>query len=149
LGSNIDPEINIVDGGKLLSEIFQEINFSSIWESPAVGSSGPDYLNSAALIQTDLPLESIKAKIIIPIENELGRIRSNDKYMDRTIDLDVLVYETSIIDPEVWTLAHLAVPASELMPALYNKATGKSLQETAAALLNTIEITLRSDLQHI
>jgi 2-amino-4-hydroxy-6-hydroxymethyldihydropteridine diphosphokinase len=117
-----------------------------IWESQAVGSSGPNYLNSTALIHTDLSLESIKSTIISPIENQLGRIRTEDKYIDRTIDLDVLIYNDRVVDPELWTQAHLAVPASELLPDFMNTTTGETLLEIAAELGERIEIIQRIDL---
>ena len=117
-----------------------------MWESPAVGSSGPNYLNSAALFHTNLQLISIKDRIITPIELQLGRIRSSDKYMDRSIDLDVLIYDSSVIDPGLWSLAHLAVPASELMPDFINKDSGKTLREIAELLLKKVSIIQRLDL---
>lgn len=131
---------------ELLSLKDASIQFASIWESRAVGSSGPNYLNSAALFHTDLDPEEIKLKVSTPIENALGRVRSEDKYMDRTIDLDVLVYHEQIIDPEIWTQAHLALPASELTPTLINTENGETLLETAARLQENTDIFLRLDL---
>jgi 2-amino-4-hydroxy-6-hydroxymethyldihydropteridine diphosphokinase len=147
LGSNINPEANIPAAVNLLSDMVENLITSSIWKSPAVGSSGPDYLNSAALIYTNLPLQAIKTNIISPIENQLGRIRSDDKYMDRTIDLDVLIYNNLVMDPDLWTQAHLAIPASELMPKLKNSETGDTLQEAADQLLKRFGITQYSDLE--
>lgn len=146
LGSNINPEKNIVRARVLLAGDFPGVKFSSIWESPAVGSSGPNYLNSAALIQTCQSLDTLKARIIRPIENQLGRIRTADKFMDRTIDLDVLIYHHLVVDEELWTQAHLAVPASELWPDFSNSATNKTLRETAKELLGSAEIIQRFDL---
>lgn len=147
LGSNIKPELNIRFAIELLTEKAGDLATSSVWESPAVGSSGPNYLNSAALFHTKLQLNSIKNQIILPIETQLGRIRSADKYMDRTIDLDVLIYDNSVIDPELWTQAHLAIPASELIPDFKNNDTGKTLQETAELLRKRVDIFQRFDLK--
>ena len=66
--------------------------------------------------------------------------------MDRSIDLDVLIYDSSVIDPELWSLAHLAVPASELMPDLINEDTGKTLREIADLLRGEVVIIQRFDL---
>lgn len=146
LGSNIDPQENLQAASRLLASMVDTIQFSSIWKSPAVGSSGPDYLNSAALIQTNLSPQAIKTDILSPLETQLGRIRSDDKYMDRTIDLDILIFGDTVIDPELWTLAHLAIPASELMPAFINKVTGETLQEIADQLLKSAPILQLPDL---
>ena len=147
VGSNINPEVNISAAVELLSDMVENLIISSVWKSPAVGSSGPDYLNTAALMSTKLPLRVIKTTIISPIENQLGRIRSDDKYMDRTIDLDVMIYDNLVIDPELWTQAHLAIPASELMPKFINRETGETLQEAANRLLKIFCISRHPDLR--
>ena len=147
LGSNITPKVNIKKASALLSEKVAGIRFSSIWESPAVGSSGPNYLNSAALMYSALSLEEIKSSLIAPIENQLGRVRTADKYIDRTIDIDVLIYNDQVVDPEVWTQAHLAIPASELIPDFKNNETGGTLLEIAQALGKEVEIHKRNDIE--
>ena len=146
LGSNINPEKNILAAVKLLSESVDRLSISSVWESSAVGSSGPNYLKCAAQFLTQLPLEKIKSNVISPIETQLGRVRSANKYMDRSIDLDVLVYGESIIDSELWFHGYLAIPASELMPDLLNQETGESLLETADRLRKSTKIFQRLDL---
>ena len=134
LGSNIEPEKNIQAALDLLGKHTKIVKQSSIWQTPAVGSSGPDYLNAAALVKTSLPLENLKSDLLAGIESSLGRIRSADKYMDRTIDLDVLIYNNIEVDPELWSQAHIAVPASELCPDFINTETGEELSSAAARL---------------
>ena len=146
LGSNINPEKHLPAAVKLLAEIVDGLQVSSTWESPAVGSIGPNYLNNAVLFETELSLEKIRSHLISPIENQLGRVRSADKYMDRTIDLDVLVYDQNVVDPDLWSQAHLAVPTSELIPEFKNEVTGNSLRETAERLQRRVEIIQRKDL---
>jgi 2-amino-4-hydroxy-6-hydroxymethyldihydropteridine diphosphokinase len=146
LGSNLNPEKNIQTAARLLAKKVGHMVTSSVWESPAVGSSGPNYLNCAALFQTNLPLKGIKTNVIAPIEEQLGRIRGSDKYMDRTIDLDVLIYANQTIDPELWTQAHLAIPASELMPGFMNNDTGETLLDTAKRLSKLVGIFQHLDL---
>lgn len=141
LGSNLNPEANLSAAVELLSGKADDLIISSVWKTPAVGSSGPDYLNMAVVIFTNLPPQAIKSSIISPLENMLGRIRSDNKYMDRTIDLDILIYNDLVIDPELWTQAHLAIPASELMPKLINGETGETLQGIAIRLLSRAGIS--------
>ena len=105
IGSNLNPEQNISEALRLLGNQVTIRNVSSIYQSPAVGSSGPDYLNNAVLIQTDKTLEILKMNILTPIEIQLKRVRSSDKYMDRTIDLDVNIYNQTVTDPDLWTKA--------------------------------------------
>jgi len=146
LGSNLNPEINIPEALRLLENYVTIRNYSSIYQSPAVGSIGADYLNSAALIETNLTLELLRKNVLSPIENQLDRIRSADKYMDRTIDIDVLIYNQFVTDPELWTQAHVAVPAAEIFPEFKNPETGEKISQAAKRLLPGIDIQLRSDL---
>lgn len=146
LGSNLNPEKNIPEALYLLGKYVTIRNISSIYQTPAIGSSGPDYLNSAVLIETNITLELLRKNILSPIEDQLERIRSADKYMDRTIDLDILVYDQTITDPELWTRAHVAVPAAEVLPDLINPETGEKISQAAKRLLPGINIQLRSDL---
>ncbi len=134
LGSNLDPENNIRKALEMLSNLTDLLETSSIWQTPAVGSTGPDYLNAAALIETDLALSDLKEKVLLEIETRLGRVRTADKYSDRTIDLDVLIYDGAEIDPDLWTLAHVAVPASQIFPEFINPATGESLESAGQRL---------------
>ena len=146
LGSNLDPDQNISEALRLLGSQVSIRNVSSTYQSPAVGSSGPDYLNSAVLIETDSSLDMLRKNILTPIENQLRRIRSSDKYMDRTIDLDVLIFNQTVTDPELWTHAHVAVPASDVLPEFNNPKTGENISQAAKRLSPGINIQIRSDL---
>lgn len=146
LGSNLDPEFNIPEAIRLLTKYVTIIRAAPIYQTPAFGSDGPDYLNSAVLINTELSLDLLKKEVLAPIENQLGRIRSADKFMDRTIDLDILIFNQSIIDPELWTQAHIAVPASQILPDFSNPETGEKISQAANRLLPGITMKKRSDL---
>jgi 2-amino-4-hydroxy-6-hydroxymethyldihydropteridine diphosphokinase len=146
LGSNINPDQNISEALRLLGSQVSIRNVSSIYQSPSVGSSGPDYLNSAVLIDTDSSLDMLRKNILKPIENQLKRVRSSDKYMDRPIDLDVLIFNQTVTDPELWTQVHVAVPASDVLPEFSNPKTGEKISQAAKRLLPGINIQIRSDL---
>ena len=145
LGSNINPSQNITEALRLLDSKVTIRKYSSIYKSPAVGGDGPDFLNSVVLIETDLSIDLLRKNILLPIENLLGRIRSSDKYMDRTIDLDVLIYNQTTTDPELWTQAHVSVPASELLPDFKNPITDEKISQAAKRLLPGTSIQLWSD----
>ncbi|MEJ2447510.1 MAG: 2-amino-4-hydroxy-6-hydroxymethyldihydropteridine diphosphokinase [Anaerolineales bacterium] len=146
LGSNIEPDHNLPTALNLLSELTHLIERSFIWKSRAVGSSGPDYLNAAALIETSLSYDELKSDVLSVIETRLGRVRSVNKYMDRTIDLDVLVYNGREMDPELWTQAHVAVPAAQLLPDLRNTDTGETLAASAKRLSKKADLEKIKDL---
>lgn len=146
IGSNLNPEENIKEALRFLSDLVTIRKISAVYQSPAVGSSGPDYLNSAVLIETDLPLELLQKNVLSSIENQLKRVRSSNKYMDRTIDLDVLIFNQTVLDPELWTQAHVAVPAADIYPNYSNPETGEKISQAAERLLPGTNLRLRSDL---
>lgn len=134
VGSNIEPEKNLLRGIQLLAQDCQILQISRVWSTPAVGTNGPDFLNAAVLVQSNLSADELKNQVLRPIEAQLGRQRSADKNAPRPLDLDVLVHGKSILDTEIWTQAHIAVPAAELLPALTHPQTGGQLQDYAQQL---------------
>ncbi len=149
LGSNIEPEINLPLAASRLAEHFRVIRASNVWETAAVGTPGPNFLNAALLIQTNLDHDQIKQRFLRPLETQLGRVRSMDKFAPRTIDIDVIVWGEDVCDPEIWDHAHQAVPTAELLPDLQSKHTCETLNDVAERLLRKGEIKKRSDITHL
>jgi len=146
IGSNIDPEDNLRQAMAKLSEKVSIQQLASIWQTPAVGSDGPDYLNSAVLIESFLNLDQLKNHLLSGIENALGRLRSNDKNSDRTIDLDILIYDGAFLDDDLWNQAHIAVPAAEIFPNFTNPQSGETLSQAAFRLISDKTFFKRTDL---
>lgn len=134
LGSNISPEENIPRAIELLQKHSTIEAISSTWETPALGSRGPNFLNLALLIHCQLPHEEFKSQVIRKIEAELGRIRSNDKNAPRTIDIDILIADGIIIDNQIWERAHLAVPLAELDREISDPGSGLQIGSVAENL---------------
>lgn len=144
LGSNISPEINLPRALERLREAVKLSRVSSIWETPPVGSTGPDFLNAVALIQTGLSEEELSNQVLKEIEAQLGRIRTPDHNAPRTIDLDILIFNGKIRDDQIWEQAHLALPLSELIPGLIHPRSGESIEEVAARLSHANPIRKRA-----
>lgn len=144
LGSNIDSTVNLpraIDALRLACVVEA---VSGIWESPAIGGRGPDYLNAAVVVQTEMPVETLKYQVLRPLEARLGRVRTDDKYAARTIDIDIVTYDADITDNELWERAHMASPAAELIPC-YQSASGEYLEQAAERLAKVWPIRRRSD----
>jgi len=75
--------------------------------TPLTGRNQPDYLNTVAEIQTTLTPERLLHRLT-DIENALGRTRT-EKWAPRTIDLDLLLFGTEIINT-----THLTVPHPQM-----------------------------------
>ena len=146
IGSNINPEDNLQQAMDKLSEQVSIKQLASIWQTPAVGSDGPDYLNSAVLIESFLNLDHLKNHLLSGIEHAQGRLRSDDKNSDRTIDLDILMYDGACLDDDLWNQAHVAVPAAEIFPDCTNPQSGETLRQAALRLISDKEFFKRTDL---
>ena len=148
IGSNISPEKNIKQALLLIADHVTILEKASIWQTPSVGSQGPDYFNTAILIESSYLLDNLKTQVLLKIETQLGRVRYEDKYADRTIDLDVIINNGYCIDEDLWSQAHVAVPASEILPKFINPQTGESLSRVAEILLQDTTFLRRSDLDY-
>lgn len=63
---------------------------SRFWQTPAFpAGSGPDYLNAAAVVATDLPPWAL-LDLLHRIEAQLGRKRDSGRWQARGVDLDLL-----------------------------------------------------------
>ncbi len=142
LGSNIEPEENLRHAFEKLGEYGQIRLVSSVWKTEAVGSHGPSFLNIALLYQTSYNQEALKQDVARSIEERLGRVRSADKNAPRTIDIDIIVFDGKIVDPNLWTRLYVALPVSELMPDLISPHENKKLKEVAQTLLQQGGATL-------
>jgi 2-amino-4-hydroxy-6-hydroxymethyldihydropteridine diphosphokinase len=146
LGSNIQAEQNLPRAVSLLKQLVQIDAISTAWHTPSVGAPGPDFLNAAVLIQTSLSSQDLKKHVIRKIEAQLGRKRTADKNAPRTIDIDILIFDNQVVEPEIWDRAFLAVPLSELAPGLCNPDSGESLQRAAERLSQKTRIKARPEI---
>jgi dihydroneopterin aldolase/2-amino-4-hydroxy-6-hydroxymethyldihydropteridine diphosphokinase len=143
VGSNIDPAENVEKAIRLLSAALQVRGISTVYLTEAVGRPGePLYYNCVVEIETDVLPAELKQQVLRGIEKELGRIRSNDRYAARTIDLDLILYGQLVMttggltlpDPDIVRRPFLAVPLHELAPDLKLPGSDQSINEIAAAL---------------
>lgn len=145
LGSNIQPEPNLRQAISMLRKHFIVEKVSGVWESPAVGSQGPNFLNVAVVISTSLEPAQLKEGFLRPLEAQLGRVRKADKNAPREIDIDIVAWDSEVIDADVWRHAHAALPVAELLPCYQSQETGEYLEQTAERLRKAISIRPRPE----
>ena len=134
LGSNIQPEQNLPRALKLLRQHVVVEKASGIWETSPVGSQGPDFLNMAVLVETSLNRRYLKMDVLRRLEAQLGRVRTQNKYAARTIDIDIITWDALVVEPDAWKFAHVAAPVAELLPHLRSDETGETLEQAARRL---------------
>ncbi len=149
LGSNIEPRPNLLKAIDLLAERGEIREFSSVWETQAVGSPGPNFLNLCLRYESALEEEDLKRLVLLPIESSLGRVRTRDKNAPRTIDIDVLMADGRPVNPKRWAHAFVVVPLSELLPDFKHPLRGQSLAQAAAAATAETWIVRRADVPEL
>lgn len=136
MGSNVDAEQHVRAGLAELRQKFGAIELSPVYRSRAVGFEGKDFLNLAVRIQTELQPLQLK-NWLNALEDRYGRLRNVAKFSDRTLDIDILLYddlyirlpELSLPRGEILQFAHVLKPMADLAPDLVHPSTGKTLAE--------------------
>jgi 2-amino-4-hydroxy-6-hydroxymethyldihydropteridine diphosphokinase len=90
LGSNINAQKNIEFAVSQLSEIFSDLNSSSIHKTKAEGFEGEDFLNSVISGTCQFSFDALNKKLK-EIENAAGRDRNAPKFSARTLDIDIVL----------------------------------------------------------
>lgn len=110
LGTNLgDKEANLRTAiYKLQERIGKQVSLSSFYETAPWGfESDHSFLNAAIGLETSLsPIEILH--ITQEIEKELGRTKKsvNGSYSDRLIDIDILLYDTLMLQTPELTIPH-------------------------------------------
>lgn len=112
LGTNLGNKNNNLDRAKELinKEIGEIVKFSNILENEAEGfESLNTFLNQKIEVKTYLSPIKLLEKIKI-IEYEMGRVYSKpkdgEKYIDRLIDIDILLFNNINFSSEILLIPH-------------------------------------------
>lgn len=144
LGSNLANPLHQVQSAlNALAELPQTklIATSSLYRTPPLGPQDqPDYLNAVVALDTDLSAENLLDHTQ-KIEQEHGRVRKDERWGPRTLDLDILLFGDEIINTERLTVPHydmknrqfMLYPLAEIAPEL-RFPSGESLQSVIAQL---------------
>jgi 2-amino-4-hydroxy-6-hydroxymethyldihydropteridine diphosphokinase len=120
IGSNIDAERNIASALFFLRQEQQLISISRLIKTAPLGiPDQPDFLNGAARIYTELEKTDFKS-YLKDIENRLNRDRTMPKFGPRTIDLDIVIWDGEIVDPDYYERDFLREIVDEIAFKAYN-----------------------------
>ncbi|KJY88918.1 MULTISPECIES: 2-amino-4-hydroxy-6-hydroxymethyldihydropteridine diphosphokinase [Vibrio] len=88
---------------------------SMLYSSTPMGPQDqPDYINAVVEIHTELtPLELLDCTQAI--EQEQGRVRKDERWGPRTLDLDIVLYGNEVIDSERLTVPHYGMKEREFV----------------------------------
>ncbi len=133
VGSNLNREQNIVEAVRRLREVFGQLRCSPVYDSASVGFQGNNFLNLVVLFETGLPVREVIGKLRA-IEDSMGRDRSQPRFSDRVIDLDILLYGELVLDEtgvqvprhEILENGFVLRPLQDLIPDSIHPVAGES-----------------------
>ncbi|HYD50804.1 MAG TPA: 2-amino-4-hydroxy-6-hydroxymethyldihydropteridine diphosphokinase [Terriglobales bacterium] len=140
IGSNLgDRKANFFEAIQRISQIknTRVLKQSSLYESEPHGDAKTWFVNGVIEIETECLPEALLKKLL-EIETTMGRKRvSGKRWGARIIDLDLLLYNSQIIEKRNLTVPHPEIqnrrfvlnPLSELAPQLIHPKLSKSVSE--------------------
>lgn len=132
IGSNVESDRWIPEAIRRARARFTVEAVSAAYGSKAVGPAGqPPFVNRALRMRTDLPPAALRA-VCRHVEWICGRVRGDDRFAPRTLDLDV-VYDgvaARVLDPDLLAQPHVLVPCAEVWPDA--RVDGRTLADVAA-----------------
>lgn len=140
LGSNIERETNFPEAVQRLRALGEIVAISPVYDTTPLGGDldAPRFYNGAVWITTDLSPHALR-NALRQIEQEMGRVRTADKYAARTIDFDIALYgelmmhdgDLQIPDPALFERPFMAHALAHLNPDYVIPPDGPTLGELA------------------
>ena len=134
LGSNVNSDAHIRAGINALKKDFENVSLSPAYTSKSVGFDGDDFINLVARVETELlPLEL--RQYLRDLEDGYGRKRDVPKFSDRSLDIDILLYDDLVLlspvlqipRPEIMKFSHVLKPLTDLEPDLVHPVELRSM----------------------
>ena len=138
IGSNLgDSRKNCAEAIKTIEAHpdCEVLKISPFYSTEPVGVENQNwYTNAVIAVNTGLSAEDL-IKLLLGIEEGMGRIRTGKRWESRTIDLDILLFGDEIINRENLKVPHplmhkrrfVMVPLTDIAPENIHPVLGKSM----------------------
>jgi 2-amino-4-hydroxy-6-hydroxymethyldihydropteridine diphosphokinase len=151
VGSNIDRERNISAALQGLTELYGELQLSSVYESEAVGFDSEPFYNLVLGYTTDQSPQTVQAELH-RIEDRFGRLRTG-ALSARTLDLDLLLYDDLVMSDgklvlpreDITRYAFVLGPLAEIAATARHPVSGVTYADMWAAFDDSKQALTRVD----
>lgn len=131
IGSNIDRENSIRGAVRELTAHYGPLTLSPVYETKALGFDGENFYNLVAGFDSAESIEVIK-ETLSRIESQFGRVRQENRFSARTLDLDLLLYDdtarhddkVNLPHPDIQRYAFVLRPLADIAPERRHPETG-------------------------
>jgi len=128
----VNKEKNIQSCIASLQKTFLKLKPSPTYKTQSVGFEGQDFYNLVASFESTLSAEKINS-VLKKIERSHGRDHQDAKFSDRTLDIDLLLYDDEILfeqgfnipRDEILSYAFVLKPLSDLLPKMLHPELAK------------------------
>ncbi|MGH8213518.1 MAG: 2-amino-4-hydroxy-6-hydroxymethyldihydropteridine diphosphokinase [Rhodanobacteraceae bacterium] len=136
LGSNLEPEQHLRAALRELRARFGALQVSSVYETAAVGFDGPTFWNLAIGLHTDLDAEALN-DWLHALEAREGRVRGGVRYVDRTLDIDIVAIDGIALERPELREAFVLAPLGEIAPEVVGRQSGEAIAALWAEFAHT------------
>ena len=136
IGSNQQPRKHVAMALDAINVLFSPVELSPVYESVAVGFDGDNFFNLVVGFDTEFSLTDLD-KVLNQIEQDCGRKRGSERFISRTMDLDLLLYGDLVRHDDHWDIprgeitryAFVLKPLAELVPDFLHPELGLSFMQ--------------------
>lgn len=154
LGSNQSPQCHLAAALRELRERFGELVVSPVYRTRAVGFDGPDFLNLAVGLDSDLDAVELD-RWLHALEDRHGRRRDGPRFSSRTLDVDLVLFGDEVREgpghlrlprPDLVQHAFVLKPMADIAPDVRHPLQGVGLAQLWAGYTGPRDLEVAPDL---
>ena len=147
IGSNLAREANICACLQQLQQDFNKLQYSPVYETEALGFAGNAFYNLVASFETQLSVYELR-QYLKQLEAKQGRVRTGEKFSDRSLDIDLLLYDDLVLQSthnlphrDILQYAFVLIPLAQLAPQVKHPQNQQTYQQLALQQFATSELS--------